>query len=61
MEGLTVPHPSLHERRFVLVPMNEIAPGWKHPVLGTTMKELLAHCTDVKKVWIHGTSGVDHS
>jgi 2-amino-4-hydroxy-6-hydroxymethyldihydropteridine diphosphokinase len=38
---LTLPHPRLHQRRFVLVPMVEIAPTVRHPVFGLTMKELL--------------------
>lgn len=39
--GLTVPHPRLHERRFVLQPLHEIAPTLRHPVLGKTIGELL--------------------
>jgi 2-amino-4-hydroxy-6-hydroxymethyldihydropteridine diphosphokinase len=38
---LTVPHPRLHERRFVLQPLHEMAPDLRHPVLGKTTGELL--------------------
>ena len=40
-QGLTIPHPSMHERRFVLEPMSEIAPEVRHPVLKKRMRELL--------------------
>jgi len=40
--GLTVPHPRAAERRFVMGPLAEIAPDWRHPVLGETAKELAA-------------------
>ncbi len=41
-DTLTIPHPGLDERRFVLEPLAEIAPEWRHPVLGKTAKEMLA-------------------
>lgn len=40
-QRLTLPHPRLHERRFVLIPLLEIAPRWRHPRLGLTAGELL--------------------
>ena len=41
---LIVPHPRLHERAFVLVPMAELAPKFRHPVLRQTIAALLADC-----------------
>jgi 2-amino-4-hydroxy-6-hydroxymethyldihydropteridine diphosphokinase len=42
-EELILPHPAMAERRFVLAPLAEIVPEWVHPVLGVTVRELLAN------------------
>lgn len=49
-EKLSIPHPLLQERRFVLIPLNEIAPMFTHPVLNKTIHTLLKECTDPLQV-----------
>jgi 2-amino-4-hydroxy-6-hydroxymethyldihydropteridine diphosphokinase len=49
-EFLTLPHPRLHTRRFVLVPLNELVPNLIHPVLGKSIGELLANTSDNSSV-----------
>lgn len=44
--GLAIPHPQIQNRRFVLVPLNEIAPKKTHPVLNRTISQLLSECPD---------------
>lgn len=50
---LTVPHPFLHERRFTLMPLSEIAGDLVHPVLEKSIKKLLLECPDNLQVTIH--------
>jgi 2-amino-4-hydroxy-6-hydroxymethyldihydropteridine diphosphokinase len=51
---LTLPHPGLHQRRFVLEPLAELCPNLKHPVLHRTISELLSDTGDGSEVnrWI---------
>jgi 2-amino-4-hydroxy-6-hydroxymethyldihydropteridine diphosphokinase len=49
---LQVPHPRIGERRFVLVPLAELAPALRHPVLRKTMTELLAETPDTGQIRI---------
>lgn len=43
---LTLPHPEIQNRRFVLIPLNELAPNFNHPVLGLSIHDLLKICPD---------------
>jgi 2-amino-4-hydroxy-6-hydroxymethyldihydropteridine diphosphokinase len=48
-EKLTIPHPRMHERNFVLQPLAEMIPEFEHPVLKKTISELTKNCTDTSK------------
>ncbi len=54
---LTLPHPRLHGRRFVLVPLAELDPSLRHPLLGATVAELLARCPDGSRVVLRQSAG----
>jgi 2-amino-4-hydroxy-6-hydroxymethyldihydropteridine diphosphokinase len=49
-EALTIPHPHLHNRKFVLVPLCEIAPAFIHPVMKMSVAELLNSCNDRSRI-----------
>lgn len=54
---LVLPHPRLHNRVFVLAPMADIAPDWRHPVLGKTVAEMLAALPDSERATIDAQNG----
>jgi 2-amino-4-hydroxy-6-hydroxymethyldihydropteridine diphosphokinase len=54
---LKVPHPELHNRRFVLLPLSELAPQLTHPRLGVPIVELLSSVKDDKRVLLLPPNG----
>lgn len=50
-EDLTVPHPRLHQRRFVLVPLAELMPSFRHPVMKKPVRDMLVECEDEGRVY----------
>jgi 2-amino-4-hydroxy-6-hydroxymethyldihydropteridine diphosphokinase len=55
-KALEIPHPKLHERKFVLVPLAEIAPNLVHPVFKKSVSELLRECSDESKIRLHDST-----
>jgi 2-amino-4-hydroxy-6-hydroxymethyldihydropteridine diphosphokinase len=49
-ESLSIPHPQIQNRRFVLVPLNQLSPNLKHPALNKTVHQLLINCPDTLNV-----------
>ena len=52
-DNLTIPHPQMHHRKFVLVPLTDLSIEWKHPLLQKSIDELLQNTTDtatIKKI-----------
>ena len=52
-KNLTIPHPEMPTRKFVLIPLSEIAPQVIHPELGVTISELLINVKDDKKIHLY--------
>jgi len=50
LPNLTVPHPAIAERRFTLIPLNEIAPLFIHPLAKKTITQVLDECNDILEV-----------
>lgn len=55
---LTIPHKLMHKRAFVLVPLMELVPLFKHPVFGKTISELHEELNEPEDVFLYGTIGV---
>ncbi len=61
-DELTIPHPLMEQRNFVLVPLLEVAPEFVHPVSGKTIAEIFRSCTDRSEIHrIDAGSGVNKS
>jgi len=58
LESLTIPHPRMHERLFVLRPLINIVPNWIHPRTGKTVQQLIDGLSDpgIVKKYIHAPS-----
>ena len=50
---LVLPHPAMADRRFVLTPLNEIAPRLMHPLLNLSISQMLDLCKDPGEVWLY--------
>lgn len=57
--NLIVPHPHLHNRKFILEPLSEIAPDYMHPILGMSINELKDVCPDKSSVIQLGSISYD--
>jgi 2-amino-4-hydroxy-6-hydroxymethyldihydropteridine diphosphokinase len=52
-ERLNIPHPRMHERKFVLIPLAQIAPQLLHPLLNKSVEELLESCEDKSMIRLY--------
>ncbi len=52
---LSIPHPHMHRRKFVLLPLYEIAPEWEHPIFQLNVEQLLKICPDTTEINLYKT------
>lgn len=57
-DRLILPHPRLHERAFVLIPLLDIAPDWRHPVLDVTVRQMVDALPDAEKAEVRRIEGI---
>ena len=50
---LVLPHPRMHQRAFVLIPLAELAPHWRHPLVGKTVEEMVQQLEDPHQVYVY--------
>ncbi len=53
---LELPHPRAHERAFVLLPLRDVAPGWRHPRLGARVEDLIARLPPAQRAGVRRVS-----
>jgi len=53
-DNLTIPHPLIQERKFVLVPLNELSKNFIHPIFKKTNHEILKNSKDNSKIYLYG-------
>jgi len=58
--ALTIPHERMNERRFVLIPLRELAPSVRHPVSGRTVTEMLQDTPDLSQVVRYRFESLNH-
>ena len=49
-QKLSLPHPRIEQRKFVLIPIRDIKPHWRHPISGVNLEQLIENCNDTGKI-----------
>ena len=53
-KDLTIPHPLIQDRNFVLIPLNELSKNFIHPIIKKTNHEILKNSKDTSKIYLYG-------